>query len=756
MSVTKESPNHLAHNGSVYYFCSIKCLRKFKENPDIYLKPKSLDVSTGKDTRTFTCPMHPQVKNMGPGHCPICGMALEPIETSLEDNEPSHELLDMSRRFKWSVALTAPLLLLAMGEMVLKNLSHNIFSSDSFNWIQFILATPVVLWGGWPFFERGYQSLKNFKLNMFTLIALGTGVAYLFSVFATVFPGLFPANFQSHGGHIGVYFEAAAVIVTLVLLGQLLELRARGQSNSAIRALLGLAPKSARVIQSNGQEEDVSLDKIEKGFKLRVRPGEKIPTDGVVISGSSFVDESMISGEPEPVEKKVNGKVTGGTTNTSGGFVMEATGVGKDTLLSQIVRMVGEAQRSRAPIQRVADQVAAYFVPAVILIAILTGIVWAIWGPEPKFTFALVNSVAVLIIACPCALGLATPMSIMVGTGRGAQSGVLIKNAEALETFEKVDTLVLDKTGTLTEGKPRLVSIKTLSGFTEKEVLELASALEKGSEHPLGAAIILGAKDRGLLNLINPENFQSITGEGVSGSVGGRELLLGNKRLLSDRGIECTTIDQIAEELRKDGQTALLLGVDKKPAAVFGVADPIKVSSKEAIDNLKREGLHLVMVTGDHPSTANIVATKLGITEVHSNILPQQKGEIIKRLQKSGKKVAMAGDGVNDAPALSQADVGIAMGSGTDIAIQSAGITILKGDLRGIVKARSLSQATLRNIRQNLFFAFVYNLLGVPIAAGILYPFFGLLLSPVIASAAMSLSSVSVIGNSLRLRRLKL
>ncbi|HEX4924827.1 MAG TPA: copper-translocating P-type ATPase, partial [Bdellovibrionales bacterium] len=703
----------------------------------------------------YTCPMHPEIRQVGPGSCPICGMALEPVEVSIEDEGPNPELVDFTKRLKVSIVFALPLLLLAMSEMLPNNPLHAFLASPFFNWVQLALATPVVLWGGYPLFERGLQSVRTWNLNMFTLIALGTGVAFLYSLLATVAPGLFPEEFQNHAGQIGVYYEAAAVIVALVLLGQVLELRARGQTSSAIKSLLKLAPNTARVIRADGSEEDIDIKMVHPGDKLRVRPGEQVPVDGMVLSGASSIDESMITGESIPVSKAEGDNVTAGTTNQTGGFVMEAKGVGQSTLLAQIVRMVNEAQRSRAPIQKLADVVSSWFVPAVVIVAVITAIVWALFGPEPAYTYALVNAVAVLIIACPCALGLATPMSVMVGTGRGAQAGILIRDAEALEVLEKVDTLVLDKTGTLTEGKPKLMTVEALNGFNESRVLELAASLEAGSEHPLAAAVLNGAKARGL-KITGSQDFASITGQGVRGTIGGQAALLGNQKLLEANGAWSGELGAKADGLRRDGQTVLFLAVDGKPAGLIGVADPIKETTPEAIRKLKASGLRLVMLTGDHHGTAQAVAAKLGLDEVQANVSPDQKNEVVKRLQAEGRKVAMAGDGVNDAPALAAADVGIAMGHGTDVAMQSAGVTLVKGDLRGIVRARNLSRATLRNIRQNLFFAFVYNALGVPVAAGLLYPFFGLLLSPMFASAAMSLSSVSVIANSLRLRRVDL
>ena len=752
MTVDATTALRLTHEGNDYYFCNPSCQKKFAANPKRYLDADAEESCCAKEPHhsapkdaVYTCPMHPEVKQVGPGSCPVCGMALEPLEVSLEDDAPNPELVDFSRRLKWCVGFTVPLLIIAMG---------NLIPGNTMNWVQLLLASPVVIWAGYPLFHRGWFSIKTRNLNMFTLIALGTGVAFAFSVLATIAPGLFPEAFREHGARVGVYFEAAAVIVTLVLLGQVLELRARGQTNSAIKSLLKLAPNMARVIRADGTEEDVDLKEVQVGDKLRVRPGEQVPVDGVLVSGGSSVDESMLTGEPIAVEKEPGSLVTAGTTNQTGGFVIEARGVGKDTLLAQIVRLVNDAQRSRAPIQSLADKVAAWFVPAVVAIAIVTAIVWFFYGAHP--TYALVNAVAVLIIACPCALGLATPMSIMVGTGRGAQAGVLVRNAEALELLEQVDTLVLDKTGTLTVGKPKLVTVKALTGFSETEILKFASSLEKASEHPLAAAIISGAKERGISKMPEATNFQSITGKGITGNIDGKNVALGNQKLLESLNVKIDELTQLGQSLRNEGQTVLLLAIDGKAAGVFGVADPIKKTTPHALKVLHESGLRLVMLTGDHKDTAHVVAKKLGIDEVYADVLPQQKSEIIKKLQASGRKVAMAGDGINDAPALAQAEVGIAMGTGTDIAIQSAGITLIKGDLRGIVRARNLSRATLKNIRQNLFLAFVYNALGVPIAAGVLYPVFGLLLSPMIASAAMSLSSVSVITNALRLRYVRL
>jgi Cu+-exporting ATPase len=756
MTVDVDDADSFVHEGKRYYFCSEGCLKEFKENPREYLDDslRARREAVAQKDATYTCPMHPEVKQVGPGTCPICGMALEPMEVSLEE-DANPELVDFTRRLKWSILFTIPLLILAMGEMVsdsVRALAHRGFM----NWLQLAIASPVVLWAGYPLFHRGWFSIKTRNLNMFTLIALGTGVAFAYSVLATLAPGLFPAAFRGHGGQVGVYFEAAAVIVTLVLLGQVLELRARGQTSGAIKSLLKLAPKTARIVRADGNEEDIPLEDVHAGDKLRVRPGEQVPVDGIVISGKSSIDESMLTGEPIPNEKGPRDPVTGGTTNQTGSFIMEARSVGKDTLLSQIVRMVTEAQRSRAPIQRLADLVASYFVPAVIGVSVVTAIAWGIWGPEPTMAYALVNAVAVLIIACPCALGLATPMSIMVGTGRGAQAGVLIRDAEALETMEQIDTLVLDKTGTITEGKPKLVSVKAFSGFSEEDVLRVAASLEKGSEHPLASAVIAGAASRGVATPPVVHDFDSITGQGVLGKVEGRMVLLGNQALMKAKQVDASLFETTASTFRDEGQTALLVAVDGKPAGVLGVADPIKETTAEALATLRDSGLRLVMLTGDHAATAQAVARKLGLSDVIADVRPEQKIEVIKKLQAEGRKVAMAGDGVNDAPALAAAHVGIAMGSGTDIAMQSAGITLIKGDLRGIVRARHLSHATLKNIRQNLFFAFIYNLLGVPVAAGILYPMFGLLLSPMIASAAMSLSSVSVIGNALRLRKAKI
>jgi len=744
------------HEGQTYYFCNPSCVEKFRADPARYLASKPLTAPAipseaelkADAIALYACPMHPEVDRKGPGACPKCGMALEPRTVRpLEEENP--ELLEMRKRFRISLILTAPVLLMAMSEMLRGSmLPHTV-------WYQFILATPVVIWGGWPFFVRGWASIVNRSLNMFTLIAVGTGTAYVYSVIATLIPESLPYSFRAHNGQPAVYFEAAAVITTLVLLGQVLELRARSQTSNAIRALLGLAPKTARIIEHNGTEKDIPLDQVHPGNLLRVRPGEKVPVDGVILEGTSSVDESMVTGEPIPVDKNAGSRVTGGTVNGTGSFVMQAERVGSDTLLAQIVRMVSEAQRSRAPIQRLADKVSSLFVPAVVLVSLLTFIIWARIGPEPRLAYALLNAVAVLIIACPCALGLATPMSIMVGTGRGASVGVLIKNAEALEILEKVDTLVVDKTGTLTEGRPRLTSVAAAPGWNEAEILRLAASLERGSEHSLACAVIGGASERDV-QLSEVKEFVSLTGKGVSGIVEGRSVTVGNSSLLTQLGVNASPLPGMAEKLRSEGQTVVFVVIDSRFAGLLGVSDPIKESTADAIWTLHREGIRIVMVTGDNRTTAGIVARKLGIDEVRAEVLPEKKCEIVKQLQGEGRVVAMAGDGINDAPALAQAHIGIAMGTGTDVAIQSAGITLVKGDLRGIARARRLSRATMRNIRQNLFFAFVYNSIGVPVAAGVLYPIVGLLLSPMIASAAMTFSSVSVISNALRLRKLQL
>lgn len=735
-----------------YFFCAIGCLNRFREDPEKFLAPKKEEPV--KEGVEYTCPMHPEILQIGPGSCPLCGMVLEPKVFSLDAEEDKTELNDMTRRFWVCALLTLPVFIVAMAEMLPGNPLMKFLPMASVGWIQFVLATPVVLWGGLPFFERGVQSIINRSPNMFTLIAIGTGAAWTYSVIAFFLPGIFPESFRGHGGGVALYFEAAAVITTLVLLGQVLELRARSQTSSAIRELLGLRPKTARVVMDDGSEHDIEIEHVMVGSMLRVRPGEKIPVDGSVVDGSSVVDESMVTGESVPVEKHAGSSVTGGTVNGTGSFVMQAERVGSETLLAQIVQMVGEAQRSRAAVQRLADQVSAYFVPAVILAAIVTFVLWALLGPEPQFVYALANAIAVLIIACPCALGLATPMSIMVGTGRGAKAGVLIKNAEALEVLQKVNVLVVDKTGTLTEGRPKLVSV--VSKIDEIEFLGIAAALETSSEHPLAEAIVAGAKERGV-KFTAAEHFKSVTGKGVIGFVNGKPVVLGNQRVLEETG---ATLDREivaqADQFRAEGQTVVFVAMDGIYIGALGVTDPVKQSAREALVELRREGLEIVMLTGDNRATAESVAKQLGIENVIAEVLPEQKNEVVKKLQDSGKIVAMAGDGINDAPALAQADVGIAMGTGTDVAMESAGITLVKGDLRGIVRARKLSRAVMSNVRQNLFFAFVYNIVGVPVAAGILYPVFGLLLSPMIASAAMTFSSVSVITNALRLRNVKL
>lgn len=700
----------------------------------------------------YTCPMHPQVRQIGPGNCPICGMALEPEVATLETG-PSPELVDMSRRFWIGLVLSIPVLALEMGGH-LTNL-HMILGPQTSNWLQMVLATPVVLWAGWPFFERGWRSLVTRHLNMFTLIAMGTGAAWVYSVVATVAPGVFPDTFRAEEGSVAVYFEAAAVITVLVLLGQVLELRAREQTGGAIRALLDLAPKTARRVLADGTDEDVGLDAVAVGDRLRVRPGEKVPVDGVLLEGRSSVDESMITGESMPVTKEVGSTLIGGTMNQTGGFIMEAGKVGRDTMLSQIVRMVADAQRSRAPIQRLADEVSGWFVPVVIVVALVAFAAWMIYGPEPRFAHGLVAAVAVLIIACPCALGLATPMSIMVGVGRGAGLGVLIKNAEALERFEKVDTLVVDKTGTLTEGRPKVTAIAPSEGMSDDELLRLAATVERSSEHPLALAIVNAAGERGVL-LGDAVNFDSPVGKGVTGTVEGKRLILGSHRIMAEEGVDVSAMTAKAEELRNEGATVIFTAIDGRLAGLFAIADPIKPTTPDAVKALVEDGVRVVMLTGDNKTTAHAVARRLGITEVEAEVLPEDKSKIVSRLRSEGRIVAMAGDGVNDAPALAAADVGVAMGTGTDVAIESAGVTLLKGDLQGIVRARQMSRATMSNIRQNLFFAFIYNAAGVPVAAGVLYPVFGLLLSPIIAAAAMALSSVSVIANSLRLRSMKI
>jgi P-type Cu+ transporter len=815
MTVGEDSPHRLEHEGETYYFCCGGCLAKFRQEPERYLAgegaPPAAEASGARTagaemsgapatevrpaptthpaegtytcpmhpeerregpgscsqcgmalepvvpvaaTQTeWTCPMHPEIVRDGPGSCPICGMALEPRTVSL-DEEENPELVDMRRRFWVSVVLTAPLLVIAMGPHLPGDPLGRLLPQGVMRWLELALATPVVLWGGWPFFVRAWRSVVNRSLNMFTLIGLGVGVSYAYSLVAALFPGLFPASFRGEGGEVGVYFEAAAMITVLVLLGQVLELKARGRTGAAIKALLGLAPKTARRMRPDGGEEDVPLASAQPGDRLRVRPGEKVPVDGVVAEGRTSVDESMVTGESMPVEKGPGDRVIGATVNGTGSIVMTAERVGAETLLAQIVRMVAEAQRSRAPIQKLADRVAGYFVPAVVAIAVVTFIVWAWVGPEPAMAYALVNAVAVLIIACPCALGLATPMSIMVASGKGATAGVLFKNAEAIEVMRQVDTLVVDKTGTLTVGRPKLVAAEPAAGFTADELVRLAASLERGSEHPLAAAIVAGAEERGL-TLAAGQDFASVTGKGVTGRVDGRRVVLGNRQLLADEGVDPGELAERAEELRGEGQTVMFAAVDGAPAGLVGVADPIKETTPEALAELHEEGLAIVMLSGDSRTTAEAVGRRLGIDEVVAEVLPDQKVEVVKRFQGEGRVVAMAGDGVNDAPALAQAQVGIAMGTGTDVAMESAGVTLVKGDLRGIVRARRLSRATMRNIKQNLFFAFVYNSLGVPLAAGVLYPAFGLLLSPIIAAAAMSFSSVSVVGNALRLRRAK-
>jgi Cu+-exporting ATPase len=753
------------HAGVVYWFCGNRCREKFAASPATYLLPKTPSdeapapavapaPAKAQPAVEYVCPMDPDVHSATPGPCPKCGMALEPRTVDASD-APNPELVDMSRRFKVAVALTVPLLGLAMSDLLPGMPAMGVLGAQGLAWTELVLATPVVLWCGLPFFERGWSSLRTAHFNMFTLIALGTGAAYAFSLFATVLPGFVPDSFRGASGMAPVYYEAAAAITTLVLLGQVLELRARARTSGAIKALLKLAPKTARIVRADGSEEDVSLDLVHVGDRLRVRPGESCPVDGLVESGSSSVDEAMITGEPLPVEKREGARVTGGTVNGSGTFVMRAERVGADTLLAQIVRMVSEAQRTRAPIQRLADRVSRLFVPAVVGIAVLTFAAWWLIGPEPKLAHALVNAVAVLIIACPCALGLATPMSIMVGTGRGATAGILVKNAEALEALEKVDTIVLDKTGTLTEGKPQLVSVMVAPGFEQQDLLSAAASLERGSEHPLASAIVSGATERGArLGFVS--EFAAIPGKGIRGRFEERRVALGNHALLAELGIGETALAADVEAIQRDGQTAVFAVIDGRVAGLLGIADPIKATSADAVRMLREQGLRVVMLTGDGNTTARAVAAKLGIDDVHAEVLPDQKVGVVKKLQNQGKIVAMAGDGINDAPALAQAQVGIAMGSGTDVAIESAGVTLIRSDLRALSQARTLSRATMRNIRQNLFFAFVYNALGVPIAAGVLYPFFGLLLSPMIASAAMSLSSVSVIGNALRLRKLRL
>jgi Cu+-exporting ATPase len=755
MTVDPESATLKAeHGGQTYYFCSAGCRTKFTANPAKYLDPELIRAAADAQPKDaiYTCPMHPEIRQVGPGSCPICGMALEPLVATSESG-PNHELIDMTRRFWIGLALTVPVFALEMGGHLTG--LHMLLGKQLSNWIQLALATPVVLWAGWPFFTRGWDSLKTRNLNMFTLIAMGTGIAWVYSVVATLFPQIFPPAFRQPDGSVAVYFEAAAVITVLVLLGQVLELRARAQTSGAIKALLGLAPKTARRINPDGAEEDVAIDVIGVGDKLRVRPGEKVPVDGSLIEGRATIDESMVTGESMPVTKEAGGKLIGGTLNATGSFIMAAEKVGRDTMLARIVQMVADAQRSRAPIQRLADRVSGWFVPLVLAIALLAFAAWSIWGPEPRFAYGLVAAVAVLIIACPCALGLATPMSIMVGVGRGAQAGVLIKNAEALERMERIDTLVVDKTGTLTEGRPAVTSIISAEGIDEAELLRLAASVEQASEHPLASAIVVVAKTRNI-PLSKVMGFDSPTGKGAIGMVERKRVVLGNAKFLAELSIPIDQLAEAAESLRREGATAIFVAINGKAAGVFGIADPVKATTPAALAALKAQGIRIVMLTGDNRTTADAIARKLGITEVEADVLPDQKAEVVAKLKREGRVVAMAGDGVNDAPALAAAEVGIAMGTGTDVAMESAGITLLKGDLTGIAKARTLSRATMSNIRQNLFFAFVYNVAGVPVAAGVLYPVFGILLSPMIAAAAMALSSVSVIGNATRLRSMKL
>lgn len=755
----KAAAGSSVYKGVTYYFCAVSCKKKFDAEPEVYLggKKARAEAPAPKGTQ-YTCPMDPEILQDKPGSCPICGMALEPLVPLFgadEGEEENPELIDMTRRFWFSLVLSLPVVLIAMRHLIpgITAFEH-IVPPNILKWVELILATPVVLWGGWPFFVRGWQSLMTRNLNMFTLIGIGVGVAYIYSFVAAVLPDIFPESFRGKDGMVGVYFEASAVIVALVLLGQVLELKARGKTGAAIKALIGLAPKTARRI-NDGAEEDIPLEDVKIDDILRVRPGEKIPVDGVVIEGTSSVDESMVSGEPLPVQKQKGDGVIGATVNGTGMFIMKAERVGADTLLSQIVHMVAEAQRSRAPIQKLADIVAAYFVQIVMTAAILTFVIWAWLGPEPRMAYAIINAVAVLIIACPCALGLATPMSIMVAMGKGAMAGVLFKNAEAIEIMKKVDTVVVDKTGTLTVGKPKLVQIIPANGFDEKSVLRFGASIERGSEHPLAAAIVKGAEEKGI-RLSNVEGFESVTGKGVTGIIEGNKITLGNRKLLEDIGVDPGELSQKAEAMRADGQTVMFIAIDWKPAGLLCVADPLKETTPEAIKALHKENIRIVMLTGDNRTTAEAVSKKLGLDDVIAGVLPDQKADIVKKLQSEGRIVAMAGDGINDAPALAQAHVGIAMGTGTDVAMQSAGVTLVKGDLRGIVRARRLSRATMRNIKQNLFWAFIYNSMGVPVAAGILYPYFGILLSPIIAAAAMSFSSVSVITNALRLRRVKL
>ena len=749
MSVDPHTAKHRAeHNGQPYYFCSAGCRTKFVADPQKYLSPEKARAEPVPAGTIYTCPMHPEIRQEGPGSCPICGMALEPATVTAEA-APNHELIDFTRRFWIALALALPVFVLEMGGH-LAGMEHWI-GQRTLNWIELVLATPVVVWTGAPFFVRGWQSLRTRHLNMFTLIAIGTGVAWLYSVVATIVPGLFPAGLRSHDGAVPTYFEAAAVITVLVLLGQILELRAREGTSGAIRALLNLAPKTARRLRPDGSEEDVSLDAVQRGDRLRVRPGEKVPVDGTVLEGQSALDESLLTGESMPVTRGAGDKVVGGALNTSGGLVIQADHVGRDTMLARIVQLVAEAQRSRAPIQRLADAVSGWFVPLVLGVALLAFAVWMMVGPEPRFSYALLAAVSVLIIACPCALGLATPMSIMVGVGRGAQAGLMVKNAEALERLEKVDTLVVDKTGTLTEGKPAVTAIVPAAGFEEEAALRLAASVERASEHPLAQALVRAAEARGL-SLAPVEGFTAPTGKGARGTVQGSLVVIGSDAFLKEQGIDVAALREEADRLRLQGATAIFAAVDGRPAAVFGIADPIKTSTPAALAALRAQGIEIVMLTGDNRTTAQAVADKLGIRTIEAEVLPDQKSAVVERYRRAGKVVAMAGDGINDAPALAAADVGIAMGTGTDIAMESAGITLLGGDLNGLVRSRALSRKVMGNIRQNLFFAFIYNAAGVPVAAGILYPVFGLLLSPIIAAAAMALSSVSVIGNALRLK----
>ncbi|QQP89720.1 heavy metal translocating P-type ATPase [Skermanella sp. TT6] len=755
MAVDPATSRHRAeHGGRTLHFCSSACHDRFVADPDRYLNAAGAPPEPAGQGALYTCPMHPEIRQEGPGTCPICGMALEPVAGGAEDGS-NPELADMTRRFRIGAVLTVPLFILEMAAHLPGMGLHGILPPRVSLWIQFLLATPVVLWAGWPLLERGWRSFVTRRLNMFSLIALGVGAAYLFSLVATFLPGLFPAGFRGAEGLVAVYYEAAAVITVLVLLGQVLELRARERTGGAIKALLNLAPKTARRIRDGGEDEEVPLDRVRVGDRLRVRPGESVPVDGTVLDGRGAVDESMVTGESMPVEKEPGAKVIGGTLNQTGALVVRADGVGSDTMLSRIVAMVAEAQRSRAPIQRLADIVSAWFVPSVIVVAVLAFAAWMAWGPSPAFAHALIAAVSVLIIACPCALGLATPMSIMVGVGKGAGAGVLIKNAEALERFEKVDTLVVDKTGTLTEGRPRVVAVVPAPGFDEATVLSLAAGLERSSEHPLAAAIVSAARDRGL-DPLDVTGFGSVTGKGVAGHVGGRAVSLGNAAMMRDQGVDPGDLESRADALRRDGATALFASIDGRPGGVIAVADPVKASTPEALARLREDGIRIVMLTGDNRTTAEAVARTLGIPDIEAEVLPEDKNRVVKRLKAQGRIVAMAGDGVNDAPALAEADVGVAMGTGTDVAIRSAGVTLVKGDLAGIARARTLSRATMSNIRQNLVLAFVYNALGVPVAAGLFYPLFGWTLSPIIAAAAMALSSVSVIGNALRLRTLRL